>query len=117
VHTTNVELQRAMDDGVKLENAYKTVASKRDGEINESEGAFNSSNSKEVVSKDDLSPLPELSKQKNSDNVEATKRKSSDNMEASRKKLNFESQTTNDDEGYHENEYEHEYEDEDYDNE
>jgi hypothetical protein len=105
-----------MDDGVKLENAYKTVASKRDGEMNESEGGFNS-NSKEVVSKDDLSPLPEPAKQKNSDSVEATKRKNSDTMEASRKKLNFESQTTNNDKGYHENEYEHEYEDEDYDNE
>jgi hypothetical protein len=45
---------------------------------------FYNCNSKEVVSKDDFSPLPEPSK-----------RKSSDNMEVSRKKLNYESQTKN----------------------
>jgi hypothetical protein len=38
-------------------------------------------------------------------------------MDASRKKLNFESQTTSEDDRYHENDYEHEYEDEDYENE
>jgi hypothetical protein len=75
--------------------------------MNGHEGGYNR-NSEEVVSKDDLSPLPELSK-----------RKSNDNMEGSRKKLNYESQTTfdNNGEGYGDNEYEHEYEDENYDNE
>jgi hypothetical protein len=117
VHTTNVELQRSMDDSVKLENSYKSLANKIGGEMTRNEGNYNRNNEGEVVSKDDLSPLPELSKQKSSDNVETTKRKSIDNMEASRKKLNFELQTTNEDEGYNENAYEHEFEDEDYDNE
>jgi hypothetical protein len=43
---------------------------------------FYNRNSKEVVLKDDFSPLPEPSKQK-----------SSNNMEASRKKLNYKLQT------------------------
>jgi hypothetical protein len=101
-------MHRAMDDSIKLENAYKAIASKKDdgGEMNGREDAYNR-NSEEDVSKDDLSPLPELLKQK-----------SSDNMEGSRKKVNYESQTTNDndDEWYGDNEYEHEYEDENYDN-
>jgi hypothetical protein len=69
---------------------------------------FYNRNSKEVVLKDDFSPLPEPSK-----------RKSSNNMEASRKKLNYKSQTKKDkdEEEYCKNEYEHEYEHENYDNE
>jgi hypothetical protein len=114
VHNTNVELQRSMDDSVKLENSYKSLANKMGREMTGHEGNYNRNNEGEVVSKDDLSPLPELSKQKSNDNDETSKRKSSNNMDESRKKLNFESQTSNnnDDEEYDENEYEHEYEDE-----
>jgi hypothetical protein len=102
-------MHRAMDDSIKLENAYKAIASKKDdgGEMNGREDAYNRNSKEDVSKKDDLSPLPELLKQK-----------SSDNMEGSRKKVNYESQTTNDndDEWYGNNEYEHEYEDENYDN-
>jgi hypothetical protein len=57
-----------MDDSIKLENAYKSLANKKDGAMTGHEGNYNRK-SEEVVSKDDLSPLPAV-KPKSSDNVE-----------------------------------------------
>jgi hypothetical protein len=111
--TTHMLNCNGLDGSVKLENAYKSLANKKDGAMTRHERNYNR-NSEEVVSKDDLSPLPAVPKPKSSNDMELSKQKSSENMETSRKKLNNELQTANnDDEEYGKIEYE----DEEYDDE
>jgi hypothetical protein len=110
VHKTAVEMHRKMDESIRLEEAYMVWA-KQEASATQGRGDRSKRKNDEVVSKDDLSPLPEKKSKKSycgpSDSKENGK-------ETTRKNLQYESQEDEPSEIF-EDGSEHESEDSDID--